>query len=280
MILMFGDVHGNFEHVTHLVKNIRPVAIILLGDIEAQQPLELELECILNMTEIYFIHGNHDTDSKENYSNLFLSALADRNLHGSVVEIDGLKVAGLGGVFREHSWYPRQDMKDAPLYKNYDSLIRAQSKKRVIRTIESDKDSVALGVTYKRTSYNLTPQNSAMKAPSGNELRHKSTIFYDDWKRLSSQRADILVTHEAPSCHPGGFVGVDELAKSMHVKSSFHGHKHDRLDYSDKYTTLGFKAYGVGFCGVSDQDGNLVAKGDFDDENERRYISSKRNKDK
>ena len=275
---MCGDAHGNFAHAIELVKLHRPAAIIFLGDLEAQQALEKELKGILSLTEIYFIHGNHDTDSKENYSNLFHSALADRNLHGRVVQIDGLKVAGLGGVFREQEWYPRFDMKDALVYKNYDSLIRAHSKKRVIRTIESDKDSVALGVNYKNKSYDISPPDASIKVPSGIELKHKSTIFYDDWKRLCYQRADILVTHEAPSCHPMGFVGIDALAKAMHVKTSFHGHKHDRLDYSDKHAALGFKAHGVGFCGVSDQDGNLIAKDDFDDQNERKYLSSKKNK--
>ena len=279
MILMCGDAHGNFAHVIELVKLHYPAAIIFLGDIEAQQPLEKELEQIMSLTEIWFIHGNHDTDSIENYTNLFLSALSDRNLHGRVVDIDGFKVAGLGGVFREQAWFPRFNMKDAPLYKNYDSLIKAYSKKRVIRTIESDKDSVALGVNYKKKSYDLSPRDAAIKAPSGNALKHKSTIFFDDWKRLCYQSADILVTHEAPSCHPMGFVGIDELAKALHVKTSFHGHKHDRLDYRDTHAALGFKARGVGFRGVSDQDGNLIAKGDFDDQNERRYMSNKRKKE-
>ena len=218
---MCGDVHSNFAHVIELVKLHRPTAIIFLGDLEAQHSLEIELEEILSLTEIWFIHGNHDTDSIENYTNLFLSALSDRNLHGRVVDIDGFKLAGLGGVFREQAWYSRFNMRDAPLYKNYDSLIKAYSKKRVIRTIESDKDSVALGVNYKKKSYGLSPRDAAIKAPSGNALKHKSTIFFDDWKRLCSQRADILVTHEAPSCHPMGFVGIDELAKAMHVKLVF-----------------------------------------------------------
>lgn len=71
MILMFGDIHGNFEHVTQLVRTLRPAAIILLGDIEAQQSLEMELDKVLSLTGVYWIHGNHDTDSIENYNNLF-----------------------------------------------------------------------------------------------------------------------------------------------------------------------------------------------------------------
>ena len=281
MILFFGDVHGNFEHVTQLVKNYRPAAIILLGDIEAHQSLEKELERVLSLTEVFWIHGNHDTDSIENYNNLFSSTLVDRNLHGRVVEIDGVKVAGLGGVFRESSWYPRDDLNVDPLHDNYDKLIKAHyDKKRVIRNIESDKDSIAYGMQYKKKSYDLSRQDLANKTLAGNELKHKSTIFYDDWLKLSTQRADILVTHEAPSCHPYGFIGIDALARALRVKSSFHGHMHDRLDYSDQFKKLSFNAYGVGFCGVSDQEGNLISPGDFDEHFNRLHLINKRSRDK
>lgn len=97
MILMFGDVHGDFRHVLPTVEAEKPKAIVLLGDIEAQQPLERELANVLDHTEVWWIPGNHDTDSRENYNNLCGSALADRNLHGRVVEIDGLRVAVLAG---------------------------------------------------------------------------------------------------------------------------------------------------------------------------------------
>jgi cytosine/adenosine deaminase-related metal-dependent hydrolase len=50
---------------------------------------------------------------------------------------------------------------------------------------------------------------------------------------LSKLRADILVTHEAPSCHPYGFAAIDALARAMGVVRSFHGHQHD--DQSDAY---------------------------------------------
>lgn len=57
-------------------------AIVLLGDIQAHQPLHIELSPILNLTDVWFIHGNHDTDSDADYDNLWGSELADRNLHG------------------------------------------------------------------------------------------------------------------------------------------------------------------------------------------------------
>ena len=100
MIYFFGDTHGHFDHVLEIVSRDRPAAIVFLGDLQAQRPLEVELESILGMTEVWFIHGNHDTDSDADYDHLFDSALADRNLHGRVAVVDGVRIAGLGGVFR------------------------------------------------------------------------------------------------------------------------------------------------------------------------------------
>ncbi len=40
---------------------------------------------------------------------------------------------------------------------------------------------------------------------------------------------------------------------------------HDQLDYSSHRERLGFDAFGVGFCGVSDANGRVVRPGDFDD---------------
>ena len=98
MIYFFGDTHGHFRHVLEIVSRDRPAAIVFLGDLQAQRPLEAELESILGMTEVWFIHGNHDTDSDADYDHLFGSALANRNLHGRVAVVDGVRIAGLGGV--------------------------------------------------------------------------------------------------------------------------------------------------------------------------------------
>ena len=97
-------------------------------------------------------------------------------------------------------------------------------------------------------------------------LKHKSTIFYEDWLTLYGQEADILVTHEAPTCHPHGFHGIDVLAQSMKAKFTFHGHHHDRLNYQDKEEALGFSAHGVGFRGVSDMYGGMISAGSYDEE--------------
>lgn len=237
-IFFCGDVHGNFEFVTQTVLVHRPAAVVFLGDVQAQRPLEQELELILGLTDIWWIPGNHDTDSQADHDNLFLSALADRNLHGRVVEIAGVRIAGLGGVFLGQIWSPPE----APEYESYAAFERSEANRPAVKAYRSERAH-----------------------------KHRSTIFPDDYFNLVGQRADILVTHEAPSCHPHGFEAIDELARSLRVQTAFHGHQHDRLDYTPHRERMGFTAYGVGFCGITDQDGNLICIGDFDEQNEQRY---------
>jgi len=268
MILMFGDVHGNCDHILPAVLAEKPAAIIFLGDIQAQRPFEQELGEVMDLTDVWWIPGNHDTDSRADYDNLFNSALADKNLHGRVVEIDGLRVAGLGGVFREAVWYPRHDPEAVPHYESYDSYVKSEL------AAERWKE-------YRRLkAAGQNPAGLPSPAMLGKALTHKSTIFYDDWLSLYGQRADILVTHEAPSCHPYGFIALDILAKSMRIKYSFHGHLHDRISYSEQHERLGFSAHGVGFCGVSDMYGGMVRAGEYDAHYERLYQENRRSRDK
>jgi hypothetical protein len=67
-----------------------------------------------------------------------------------------------------------------------------------------------------------------------------------------SLRADILVTHEAPSCHRHGFDVIDQLACALRVKELFHGHHHETRDYSAQFSQLGFRAHGVGFREIAE----------------------------
>lgn len=219
MILFCGDPHGHFGHIIEAVQAHQPAAVILLGDLQAQRPLEVELGLILDKTEVWFIHGNHDTDTEADHDHLFSSALANRNLHGRVVEIAGQRIAGLGGVFRGKVWTPPAP----PTFENPKQYLARCGKGNFWR--------------------------------GGLPLTHRSTIFPVDYERLQKQRADILVTHEAPSAHPHGFAAIDELTRQLGVSASFHGHHHDQLDYSAERTRLGFDAFGVGFRGIIDQDG-------------------------
>lgn len=231
-IFFCGDVHGNFKHVIKAVREHRPAAVVFLGDLQPQRPLDQELQQILGLTEIWWIHGNHDTDSQADYDNLFLSALADRNLHGRVVEIAGVRIAGLGGVFRGEVWYPPEIR-----HESYLALERSEANRPSVKAYRNER-----------------------------ARKHRSSIFPDDYFRLVGEHADILVTHEAPSCHPHGIESIDELARSLGVRATVHGHHHDRLDYADHRERLGFEACGVGFCGITDQDGNIICAGDFDEQ--------------
>lgn len=258
MILFFGDVHGKFKHVLPAVQKHKPAAVIFLGDMELSRPFEQEVAEVIKLTELYFIHGNHDTESAQNHDCLFNSTLANRNLHNQVVEIDGYRVAGLGGVFRQSIWYPEHDAFVDPKYSNYEEFVEAELQ--------------ALKWQEMRQQKKLGIDESGSVSPllNGKRLKHKSSIFYDDWANLCGQQADILVTHEAPCCHPYGFAGITELARAMKVKRTFHGHHHDHLDYSGHRDRLGFEAHGVGFCGISDETGALVRLGDYDLARERR----------
>ena len=244
-IFFCGDPHGNFDHIVRAVQQFKPAAVVLLGDLQPQEPLQVALDDIIRHTEIWWIHGNHDTDSEADAHNLFASELTDRNLHGRVVEIDGLRIAGLGGIFRGKVWYPPEDA----LYQSYADFVESLNSSRPNWTNSVEHAS-----------------NLEQATRDGKMRQHLSSIFPDVYLKLVGQRADILVSHEAPSCHPHGFDAIDELARSMSVTKSFHGHHHDRLDYAGHWPSLSFQAHGVGFRGIVDQDGNEINKGKFDEQ--------------
>ncbi len=227
-LLFCGDIHGHADHILEAVAFHRPAAVILLGDVQAPCPLDQMFASIADRTALWFIPGNHDTDSDADYDHLWGSAWASRNLHGRVVTIAGLRVAGLGGVFRGHVWDPRSD----PAFDSPEDFLKRGGK----------------GTRWR----------------GGLVRKHHSTIFPSDIRVFRGQRADILVTHEAPDCHPMGVAPITALAQSLGVRHSFHGHHHDCLDYRAATGRLGFQAHGVGFCGISDEEGNVLYPGDFD----------------
>lgn len=62
MIWFLSDAHRRFDHMIRLVKLHRPEAVVFQGDLECSLPLDMILRPILEQTEIWFIHGNHDRD--------------------------------------------------------------------------------------------------------------------------------------------------------------------------------------------------------------------------
>jgi hypothetical protein len=223
-ILFCGDPHGHFEHIIDAVLAHRPAAVVLLGDVQVREPLEMALGPILDRTKVWWIHGNHDTDSDADYENLFDSSLGNRNLHGRVVEIAGVRIAGLGGIFRRQVWW-------AP-----------------------DKPSYASAEAF------LAQCGKGNRWRGGLPRKHRSSIFPSDYYSLLREKADILVTHEAPSCHPHGFVAIDELAAGLGVQMAYHGHHHEHTDYSDEeFTRLGFRPFGVAYGEIRDEQGRVVS---------------------
>ncbi len=265
MIYFLGDVHGNFAHVRERALADKPQAIVFLGDLDASRPLELEIAPILDAgIEVRWIRGNHDTDTKANWDNL--AGVMDLNIDGKVGELAGRRVAGLGGVFRSDIWYPDPAASSGPgpLFDSYEAYCLAQDNKRPLRLRRKEGVEASLAALEKLPGFNQTMIDDIRY---GKELKHLSSIFWDVYERLWEQKADILVTHEAPSCHPNGFTAIDDLAQAMGVKAAFHGHLHDCLDYRPWDKKLGFKAYG--FCGITDDQGRIVQSGDFDEA--RRY---------
>lgn len=277
MIWLLGDVHSHFAHIERALDTVakRPTAVIFLGDIEPPAPL---WRCCAGIQqrgiEWYWVIGNHDTDSESNFRNVSDPTAMAHNLDGKVCVIDGVRVAGLGGIFRGEVWHP--DIDDGKpqyaTYAEYEKYIRgcASLKRRLTRMDLAQMQSVS--------PESLNWEGALLDVSrTGKLLKHRSTIFPADYERMADQTADVLVTHEAPSCHPHGFKEIDRLAQAMGA-TVFHGHHHDALDYSPHFDAQGFRAYGVGFCGISSYDPKTgqvetVVAGDFDES--RKYQGSR-----
>lgn len=232
-IWFLGDVHGHFTHIAQALLDslVKPRWLVFLGDVDIEfKPLK-EVLAPLNrafpQVRVAFIHGNHDADTYEHWEMLHDcgDALA---LHGQVLDLDGVRVAGLGGNFMGRVWCP-------PAEGSFPNKQKAMSD----------------GSFRWRDGQRPKPSLHA-------------AIYPEDVTALSKQRADILVTHEAPSCHHHGFVALDELARAMGVVRTFHGHHHDDLseEYAKLRDILKFDARGVDFCGIKNGLGQVIRQGD------------------
>lgn len=224
-----GDPHNRFEHVEAILQEAvetgsAPRWIVFLGDqdFEGQSMRDVvaHLKLIHPDVQVAYIHGNHDADTHEKWALLHncVDAVA---LHGRVTELDGIRVAGLGGNFMGRVWAPPKEVMIA------------------------------------------TRKQGLTKRPSGKQANPKlnGAIYPDEYLRLASQKADILVTHEAPSCHHHGWPVLDDLARSMGVYRVFHGHTHDDLTcmYESKMESQGFDVRAVNCGYVKDGLGRWVA---------------------
>lgn len=223
-IFLCGDPHGEFSHILLAIEMYHPDAVLILGDLTPPHSLD-DIFKGIQTTAIYWIPGNHDTDSDLIYDRLWRSSYAKHNLHGRVQDICGVNVAGLGGVFRGQIWMPPQE----PHYNSPSVFIRKIGRSSMWR--------------------------------GGLPRRHRSTIFNSICDKLKDQKADVLITHEAPSMHPKGFEKIDEIAQSMGVKYVFHAHQHECLNYGN---SKGFQARGVGLREIIDLNGNIIVPAQVD----------------
>lgn len=242
MIYFLGDVHGHFDHIHNFLarrgtKTGEPCSLIFLGDIESPRSFEEVIRPFIDLgADVWFIHGNHDTDHNANWNNLQESQ--HRNLNGRVVEIEGLRIAGLGGVFRGEIWYPGMKCDEVAGLSLSEDTKRHQSYAAYSTQVKSGK--------HKNKDF------FAAKL-----LKHQSSIFPDVYDALGQLKADVLVTHEAPDAHPHGFSKLGLLAGAMGVKRYFHGHHHDNRDYPDWASRTGIQAHGVGLREITDLNGQV-----------------------
>lgn len=189
-IIIYGDPHGDWQPLLKACADECPIGIVILGDCDLVRPIRQELaEIFEGGVFVWFIYGNHEKDSSAYWDNL-VGNHPSGSLHAVVHKVGSFDVAGIGGVFKQRIWLPPA----APLFETRAALLRRLKHQERWR----------LGIS----------------------LRQRDAIFPEDFETLSRSRADILVTHEAPSSHQMGFRVIDDLARQMRVRLVVHGHHH------------------------------------------------------
>ena len=196
-ILFAGDPHRNFSPIIRACLARSPGTLVFVGDLDCDVPVTRILADVLDAGwDVRWILGNHDCETETSHDNL-VGDYPVGDLGFRVEEFDGIRVAGLPGVFKPAIWYPRCDdgsgRIDAPRHRNRCSFLAAPG---------------------------IIPWRDGLP------LWHRDSIFPDDVGRLAALQFDVLVTHEAPSCHRHGFSVIDELAAAAGAKLIVHGHHH------------------------------------------------------
>jgi hypothetical protein len=196
-VIFYGDPHGEWRPLFRACAEDRPDGVVILGDCDLVVPLRQQIKPIFDaMVRVHWIPGNHDVDTPEFFDHLWGDYPAG-NLHAQWRQVGGLIVVGLGGVYKGRIWYPR---------------------------FEDSQPAYASRRDYRRQ----LPHASRWRG--GLPLRDRDTIFPEDVEALRGLRADVLVTHEAPSCHRHGFVGIDRAAEFCRAKVVVHGHHHESYE--------------------------------------------------
>ncbi|TWB45832.1 metallophosphoesterase family protein [Nitrospirillum pindoramense] len=197
-IVAVGDPHGNWRPLLECCAQVQPSAVIIVGDCELNRPLRQELATLVDAgVTLAYVPGNHDADRREWWDNL-VGDHPGGNLHGRAMDLGGLRVAGLGGVYAERVYWPKAEEDPAPTYRDRQSWIRA------------NRRNLASG-----------------EIP----LKYRATIFPEDHAAVAAAgkkgAVDVLVTHEAPLTHRYGFAGIGLAARACRARLVVHGHHHE-----------------------------------------------------
>jgi len=198
-IIFAGDPHRNFTPILRACLARSPGTLILLGDCDCPAPLpDLLAPAVAAGWRVHWILGNHDTETEAAFDHM-VGAHPDGDIGLRVIDIGGVRVAGLPGVFKPRVWYPRADTPgervDPP---------RFQTRHAFMATLRPDE-----------------------RWRGGLPLWHRDTIFPEDITQLRKERFDVLVSHEAPSSHRHGFPVLDALAEVCGARLIVHGHHHE-----------------------------------------------------
>lgn len=207
-ILFYGDPHGQWRPLLAACEEQRPDAVVILGDCDLDRPLSEAIAPLLeSRIPVHWIPGNHDSDRPNWFEHLFQGGVPG-NLHGRVAEVGGIRMGGLGGTFRESVWHPRSG-EGSRFHAPQDYLANLR-------------------------------QSGLL---DGRERLAETAIFPSLYDELANESAQILITHEAPSCHRHGFEELDLLAETMGAKLIVHGHHHE--DY-EAALPCGIRVIGLG----------------------------------
>ena len=219
-VIVLGDTHGDHKHVIELARLYEPDAMIHVGDFDLEEPFHDAFRAVLDICPLYFVPGNHDFDNVAYYDHLFDNT-TELNLHGRVVNVQGLRIAGLGGNFQSRIWYPPD--------------VEARVKNR-------------------REFLALCGKGNWWRG--GLPLKRRGAIWPEEVDDLAKKYADLLVTHEAPGCHRYGFDALTALGHRLGARALYHGHVHVHYDYGpDK---CGLSVHGIALGAAVDLRGTIM----------------------
>ncbi len=193
MIVVAGDPHGDFAPILRALAAREPGTLILLGDCELRVPLRRQLAPLFAVGwAVHWILGNKDAETEAVFDNLAVD-FPEGDIGGRVIEVAGLRIAGLGGVFKPRIWDPSADQ--APSFATRGEFLASLDAREHWR--------------------------------GGLPLWHRDSIFPEDFASLAQHRFDALISHEAPSSHRHGFAAIDRLAEACGARLIVHGHHHE-----------------------------------------------------